>query len=92
MRHDRVRIAADLERPGYVVLVDTYDPGWKATVDGRRAPVLRANAAFRAVPVGAGRHVVEMVYRPLSVIVGAALSAAAALVGLGTALARLMGS
>jgi membrane protein YfhO len=92
LRHDRVRIAADLERPGYVVLVDTYDPGWKATVDGQGAPVLRANTAFRAVPVAAGRHLVEMVYRPLSVIVGAALSAAAALVGLGTAAAHFMKS
>jgi membrane protein YfhO len=92
LRHDRVRIAADLERPGYVVLVDTYDPGWKATVDGQGVPVLRANAAFRAVRVAAGRHLVEMVYRPLSIIVGAALSAAAALIGLGTALARVMGS
>jgi hypothetical protein len=92
LRHDRVRMAADLERAGYVVLVDTYDPGWKATVDGRRAPVLRANGVFRAVPVGQGRHVVEMVYRPLSILVGAAISAAAVLLGLGAAVARVVGS
>jgi hypothetical protein len=39
-------------------------------VDGRRAPLLRANEAFRAVEVGPGRHAVEMVYRPRSVLVG----------------------
>jgi hypothetical protein len=91
LRPDRVRIAADLDRPGYVVLVDAYDPGWKATVDGRKTPVLRANAAFRAVPVGRGRHVVEMVYRPLSIMVGAAVSMCAIVTGLAVALARMAG-
>ena len=89
-RHDRVRMAADLDRPGYVVLVDTYDPGWKATVDGTSATVLRANAAFRAVHVPQGRHLVEMVYRPMSMMVGTALSAAATLIGLGAGMARLV--
>jgi len=89
-RHDRVRMAADLDRAGYVVLVDAYDPGWKATVDGTSATILRANAAFRAVHVAQGRHVVEMVYRPMSMMVGTALSAAATLMGLGAGLARLV--
>jgi len=88
LRHDRVRIAADLDRDGHVVLVDSYDPGWKATVDGESAPVLRANAAFRAVRVAEGRHVVEMVYRPMSMMAGAALSTAAVLIGLAAGVAR----
>jgi len=91
LRPDRVRIAADLDRAGYVILTDAYDPGWKATVDGRSVPVLRANTAFRAVPVGQGRHVVEMVYRPLSILVGAAVSVAAIATGMTVALARLRG-
>ncbi len=70
LRADGVRLSADLGRPGFVVLVDTFDPGWKATVDGRAAPVLRANVAFRAVEVPAGRHRVELVYRPREVLVG----------------------
>ena len=48
-RPDYVRLQAELSEPGVVVLVDTYDPGWKATVDGRPARVLRANVAFRGV-------------------------------------------
>jgi uncharacterized membrane protein YfhO len=72
---DRLRIEADLVSPGYVVLVDTYDPSWHATVDGVPADILRANVAFRAVRVPAGTHVVEMVCRPVSVYVGLGVSA-----------------
>ena len=81
LRHDRVRLEADLRQPGYVVLSDTYDPGWTATVDGRPSRVERANGAFRAVRLEAGRHLVEMVYRPASVVAGAALSAVSLLAG-----------
>ena len=81
LRHDRVRIEADLQQSGHLVLADTYDPGWKATVDGGPAELLRANGAFRALRLDAGRHVVEMVYRPASVIAGAILSAVALLAG-----------
>jgi hypothetical protein len=69
-RPDRVRLDAELSAHGFVVLSDAYDPGWKATVDGRDAPLLRANEAFRAVEVAPGLHSVELVYRPRSVVVG----------------------
>ena len=75
-RADRVTIASEAPAAGHVVLADTFASGWTATVDGRAAPLLRANVAFRAVPVPAGRHQVEMRYRPRSVLVGIALTAA----------------
>ena len=78
-RADRVRIEAELGADGHVVLVDGYDPGWRVTLDGRPAPLLRANMAFRAVAVPAGRHVVEMVYRPPAVLAGLLLSGLTAL-------------
>jgi hypothetical protein len=67
---DRVRLDVELSADGYVVLVDGHDPGWRVRVDGRPAPLLRANVAFRAVAVPAGRHVVDMVYRPTAALVG----------------------
>ena len=76
LRPDRVRVEAVLSHPGYVVLVDTFDPGWKATVDGHAARVLRANVAFRAVPVTAGRHELVFLYRPASVFWGLGISMA----------------
>ena len=73
-RPDRVRLEVEAERAGYVVLADAFDPGWRATVDAAAAPLLRANVAFRAIAVPAGRHVVEMVYRPRAVSLGLALT------------------
>ena len=73
-RADRLRIEADLDRPGLIVLLDTHDPGWQARVDGRPERVRRANVAFMAVSVPGGRHTVELAYRPRSVYWGLALS------------------
>jgi hypothetical protein len=77
---NRVTIRAALDAPGYLVLADTWYPGWRATVDGESVEILRANYAFRAVRLEAGEHTVEMVYRPTSVLVGGALGLAALVV------------
>ncbi len=71
---DRMRLEARLSHDGFVVLVEAYDPGWHATVDGRPARVLRANLAFRAIPVPAGEHVLELVYRPTPLRLGGSIS------------------
>jgi hypothetical protein len=75
LRPDRVRLRAELGAPGYLILTDAYDPGWRASVDGAAERVLRANGIFRAVAVPAGTHAVEFVYRPASVPLGLALTA-----------------
>lgn len=71
---NRVTIRAALDAPGYLVLADTWYPGWWTMVDGEPTELLRANYAFRAVSLEAGEHTVEMVYRPTSVLVGGVLS------------------
>jgi hypothetical protein len=74
------RVAA--RSAGYLVLLDTYYPGWEAYVDGSKADVLRANYAFRAVAVPAGNHAVEFRYRPKSFFWGLALSLITCVFGL----------
>ena len=49
---------------GFLVVSDTLAPGWTARVDDAPAALLRADLAFRAVPVPAGSHRVEMRYSP----------------------------
>jgi uncharacterized membrane protein YfhO len=70
-----VRAQASLSNPGYLVLVDTFDPGWRVRVDGHPATLLRANIAFRAVLLPPGTHEVTFLYRPWSVGLGLTLSA-----------------
>ncbi len=69
-----VQIDARLDRPGYVMLNDTYYPGWVATVDGRETPIVQADFLFRAVPVGAGSHRIVYAYRSRAVARGLALT------------------
>jgi hypothetical protein len=59
-----------------LVLLDTYYPGWIATVDHAVVPIHRVDYAFRGVIIPAGHHLVEFHYRPWSVRAGAALSLA----------------
>jgi hypothetical protein len=69
-----VRIDAQMRCRGMVILTDTWFPGWRATVDGRRAKIERAYGFVRGVVVEPGNHVIEMRYRPVSVYLGAGLS------------------
>jgi hypothetical protein len=59
---------------GHLVLLDSYSPDWRVTVDGRPAAMVRANGLFRAVRLTPGHHVVEFAYRPVALVWGAAIS------------------
>ena len=69
-RPDDIRLSVAAQQPGWLVLLDSWDKGWKATVNGQPAEVRRANYNFRAVAVPAGRSVVDFSYQPTSVTVG----------------------
>jgi Bacterial membrane protein YfhO len=76
---NRVVIRATLPADGYLALLDTYTEDWHADVDGVRAPVMRANALFRAVHLASGTHVVTFTYRPRQFYLGAGVSGVTAL-------------
>ena len=59
-----------LTEPGYVVLLDRYDPGFRAVVDGEETDVYRANHLFRAVRVPEGEHTVHFYFRPKGLALG----------------------
>ena len=75
-RPDRIALDVRLSEPGFVVLSDAFDPGWRTRVDGRRSEVLRANLAFRAVEMPAGEHALELRYVPPGLVPGGIASLA----------------
>jgi hypothetical protein len=85
-RLDAIEVEAGLAAAGVLVLLEAFEPGWIASVDGTPAPVLRANGLFRAVRLEAGRHRVRFAYRPRSVAYGAAISAVGLVAALGLGL------
>lgn len=71
----RVRVATESGAPAYLVLTDTWFPGWRVRIDGRDAVLWRADHAFRAVVVPAGRHEVEFRFESRSLKTGLLVSA-----------------
>lgn len=69
-----IRLQAILAEPGWLILTDTYYPGWTVRVDAHKGRILPANYIFRAVSLEPGAHVVEFIYRPASFLIGVAIS------------------
>jgi hypothetical protein len=62
----RVEIAVDAEGGGLLVLHDIWHPDWRAEIDGRAAPILRTNGAFRGVILPKDARIVTFIFAPLS--------------------------
>jgi uncharacterized membrane protein YfhO len=76
----RLRLRAEVPAGGaYLLVRDSYDPGWGAEVDGREAALVRADGLWRAVRLAEGTHEVVLAYRPAPLLLGALLSLATAL-------------
>ncbi len=65
---DRMRLAVRSSGPALLAIADNWYPAWRARVNGREAPVLRAYHTLRAVPVPAGESEVELRYRSDAVL------------------------
>jgi hypothetical protein len=75
-RHEPNRVTVNTKSisPAILVLSENHYPGWRAYVDGKSVNVIRVNYNQRGVALPPGRHVVEFVYRPKSVMIGLAVS------------------
>ncbi|MBI4867662.1 MAG: YfhO family protein [Candidatus Wallbacteria bacterium] len=84
-RPERVEIRCELEGNGLLVLLDTYHPSWKATVDGVERPIVKVAGMFRGVRLETGPHRVIMTFQPTPFRIGLVISLitlAATLIGL----------
>ena len=71
---DEILLDVSASGSGFVNVVESYDPGWSAQVDGQSAPIFAANGFNLAAPVPAGKHAVRLFYRTPGRTLGMALS------------------
>ena len=72
-----VRFSVEAPAPAMVVIAQSFYHNWHSFVDGRPVRLWRANHAFQALEVPAGRHVVSLVYQDRAFHLGAIISALA---------------
>lgn len=70
----RLRFTAAAEAPALAVIAQSHYPAWRATVNGRRASVWRANVGFQAVEIPAGTSRIQLDYDDRMFRAGAVLS------------------
>ncbi len=71
-----VDIKTDSNAPTFLVLSDTYYPGWQSTIDGKKTRVFVTNYLGRGIILPKGKHIVKFEFKPLSFHLGLGLSLA----------------
>ena len=80
---DTLDVRASATHPSWLLVRQSWAPGWSATLDGRPVPLRRADVAFQAVEVPAGVHTVRLAYQAPGLRPGLLLSALGLLAGVG---------
>lgn len=71
-----LKLEVETAAPAMVVVAQAFYEPWHAYVDGKPTRLFRANHAFQALEVPAGRHEVKLVYEDRMFEAGAAISLA----------------
>jgi hypothetical protein len=90
-RAERIGVRVALEREALLVVRESYDPGWRALVDGEERTIVRADYLFMGIPLHPGERDVLLLFQPRSIWVGRGLTAATVLALLAIALGRARG-
>jgi hypothetical protein len=75
-----VIIETQTDKPGLLILTDTYHPDWRASLDGKNCEVFPADLCFRGVWVPEGKHEVKFIYFPKAFYICVNISLAALLI------------
>jgi|GEM_PF-5026083 len=68
---DEVTVLAKLRERGYLILADTYYPGWRAyNREGEELRIHRSDLNLRAVLLPAGNHIIRFIFLPIQVRAG----------------------
>jgi hypothetical protein len=71
---NRIDLKTHLNQAAFLVLSDSYYPGWKVLVNGKEKPLLRVDYILRGVLLENGESRVTFVFAPVTFHIGAAIS------------------
>ncbi len=73
----RIVTHAQMEQGGLIVLADRWDSGWRASIGGKRIPIVHVDHAVRGVIAPQGESTIVFQYQPVSLRIGVGLAVAA---------------
>ena len=74
---ERVIVDVEAGTGGFLVTSEANYPGWRATLDGKPAPIVQTNLAFRGIDLPAGSHRIVFRFLPSILWLGISVSAMA---------------
>lgn len=74
LANNHVQVKYKSSADSFLVVLDTFYPGWKAFIGSKEYPIYRTNFAFRGVEVPKGEHSLDFIYDPLSFKLGGLIS------------------
>lgn len=87
---DEISFRSNNAKDGLAVFSDIYyDKGWKAFVDGKETPIIKADYVLRAIKIPAGQHNIEFKFHPTSFYTGQTIAMISSLLILGLAFGAL---
>lgn len=65
-----MKIRTQSDKPTPLIISNMNYPGWHATIDGEKSPILDANYTMQSIIVPGGNHIVSLVYLPWTFVFG----------------------
>lgn len=60
--------------PSFIIISNSYDPGWLVSVNGQDSNVFKTNASLIGIEVGAGESSIRLYYFPKEFLIGSLIS------------------
>jgi hypothetical protein len=71
-----IEVKVSSSSPAFLILSDTYYPGWEAKIDDKRTHIFQTNYVLRGVLIPSGTHLVKFEFKSMSFHIGAGISIA----------------
>lgn len=74
LTNSHIQVDTNSNIDSYLVVLDSFYPGWIASIDGKETTIHKTNYNFRGILLPKGKHTVDFIYDPQSLKYGAAIS------------------